>query len=819
VRIGPQLRLKFQKKFNCIVELEDLLLPEFMPLILTEKHNSIYQNISKSIYNVIVKIARGTEESDEDVALSLSYLLSRLYQKLDKVKLLETVHNSILGLVTLGVTSDKLLQFYQHVFVLIDRVEEPSLYPLLINNFSFLYTHLLKNEQFPLASACYKFTTNKLSQLFKTPDNYLLVAILEVVEWVTPGDENVFKHLPAQAHDKLKSYHARYQSTPDLQSICDFISSVAFTALQVYKKSNRWVAKMEAHLEFYAFLNDVSVIMSKTPYKCPCKGCPTRKNLNEALRTLNSVGGLGRLCITSDCEVSRTYKIEILRYLDKYIEYVAILKENNCAKWEKYWYDAGVHLYTIGAHLQQEKETEMFILYMQKFVQGVLQLEGFSSKVIGKNYLTSALNLIGDSFYESRDYEKCLLVTSLGIVSGECPKHEILRWMKAKAACRDSSIEENQDLQGLTLVSVFDKCGDELALYYPKGGFQLAPGRKIELLLYELRQYNSKWKSKVPMSSAFRELSQIADSRETAEVFLEIWGDGEMLVHETLPLLLQDTVKRVEAEKLPNKELLLSHLYFLQHKYRVKDAIVKHCDEMERTMVVAKSGPESGDPNAECDLVSSYDCLKLSRYLKMVKELNKSLELVQEWMSRRELEESEEASRLYKLLAKIGHEYRLHGHIAKSLQAWELALKVATKEQSALYKVQASGFIIEMADVRRPLVATIVTEAEQCLFALKLNKNFEELIVYFLCKAEAFLYVEFNTAYKAFRQALNYHQEYRGSSILRARVHLVEHKFVTLPCRFPVDGHKEYSLVKIHQANNCANAYYNETTSKSFFVC
>ena len=51
------------------------------------------------------------------------------------------------------------------------------------------------------------------------------------------------------------------------------------------------------------------------------------------------------------------------------------------------------------------------------------------------------------------------------------------------------------------------------------------------------------------MSAVFGELSQIASAQFTAEVFVEIWGDGDLMVHESIPRLLQDTIKRVQGDQ------------------------------------------------------------------------------------------------------------------------------------------------------------------------------------------------------------------------------------------------------------------------------
>ncbi|RZC39002.1 uncharacterized protein BDFB_009305 [Asbolus verrucosus] len=821
------MKLLIEKNcFDCIAHLENLFMPEFMPLVFTEKQLRIHLSICKSLYNVIVKTANAKEEKYKNSVLKLCYLLSALYQKTHNVsKLIESVHNCTISLATLNVEPGDLLKFYHHFLDLVDYSKEAQFFDLLINNFSFLYTHLLKVEKFDLGEACYSKTVEKMQKLYRGKVYKFLYDILEMARWINPINCDLIA-IPTKAHNSLKNYYRIYKSTANLQAICDLISSVAFTVLQYYKtNSSEWVDKsVELHSEYYRFLNDISHIMAQTPYKCHCKECPTKTNLNEASRTSNTIAGLSRLVITKRPEISRSYKMDMLRYFDKYIEHIATMKANSCVKWRSYWSQIGGHLYTLGLTSLRNKDVEMCVSFLKRFVQVLLEFEGLTPEIVEKNYLIGALGTISDAYMESKDYERCLLTTAFNIMINGAPKNEIHRWIKAKVACRESTILENGQIQELTLLSVCRKFEEEVAFYDPKKRFGVDKQKQIELLQYELKNYKWKWKSKVPMMSVYRELTDIADSSVLARVFIETWGDCDLQVHDSIPKLLQDTIKRLEVDTAVNRndqsKYQLAHLYFLQHKYRVKDTIIRHCDEMERTMMnmtktTNENEPIPPDPNEECDIVSSYDCLKLTKYLQMMKELNKSLELISELFPNFEKCDKE---KIFKLLAKIGHEYNLHSHSTRSLQAWELALKIAEVENNRLYILQAVSFILELSDVTKASVAKLVAEAEQIAdFYFAERINLEELIIYYLCKSEAYFYANFDIAYAAFRQALKLHQEFQGGSLLKARMQFLHHKFVMLPCKYQVEGHREHSLVKIHLAHNYAIKHYTENTSDSAY--
>ena len=89
----------------------------------------------------------------------------------------------------------------------------------------------------------------------------------------------------------------------------------------------------------------------------------------------------------------------------------------------------------------------MVILYLQKFIQTLLKLEGFEPKIVDRTYRVSAFNCIADAYLESQDVQKSPLLSALAIISCDSPKTDIDIWIKTKVVSRENTIEENPELQ------------------------------------------------------------------------------------------------------------------------------------------------------------------------------------------------------------------------------------------------------------------------------------------------------------------------------------------------------------------------------------
>ena len=196
----------FQKNFECIVQLRELFIPEFMPVSLTKEHHTIYESICKSIYNVIVRTIPTVDETQKSGLLRLTILQTSIHKRLGrKNSFLENVHNCLLALLMLNLSLEELIQYYHYVIKSLNSLEA-SLYPAVINNLSLLYTHLLKNEKYKLASRCYNSTCERLRSL-KGKEFGFLSDIMEIVEWVNPGNgTSVTTQTLERAHTSLNTY-------------------------------------------------------------------------------------------------------------------------------------------------------------------------------------------------------------------------------------------------------------------------------------------------------------------------------------------------------------------------------------------------------------------------------------------------------------------------------------------------------------------------------------------------------------------------------------------------------------------------------------
>ncbi|XP_044261931.1 uncharacterized protein LOC123009588 [Tribolium madens] len=806
------LKLLIEKKnWDSIVRLEQLFVPPFKPLILTEKHIAVYKNISSNIYNVIVKIVQNKDKRHMGALNDLCHLLTRICNKINnKMKLLETIHNCLIAHTILKSGPQDLLNYYEFALTQITNCDT-SFYPQILKNFTLIYTNLLKSESNGSASASYTLTQTKLKTLYPTPEFDLLGEIMQVVEWGPLEGPQM----------SLTMYQMTHNAAPFLTALCELISSVASTRLQLFKADFKlWQGGAELQQQYYNFMGAIAQILLKY-------------DIEGALRVFNTVGGLGRLAIVNS-QQSKSYKLDVLKYLDLFVENLDVFKSQS-DKWGEFWYDLGVHLYTIGVHLNK-KNDEMFEIYLRKFVQTFYKFEGLNSSIINKTYPIAALQLISENYLKCQNYEKSLLFTSLSIIFGGDRKSEIQRWILTKVEAKEHKAESK--IQQLTLISVLRKNENEIRSFLPKFD-------KIELLEFELRSYSERWKSKISMCSVLDELSHLTEPVRIGKVITEIWAGGDLPVHETFPKILCHVIERFEKVR---KCSVLAHLYYLKHKYKVKESVLKHCEEMASTLNSVNEAKPGYEPNDECDLVSSYESLKLSRYLVLIKDLEKSLDLCRKQFSntREQFSNSREqfsntceqfsnsreqfsniceqfsntceqfsnsCEHFYRLLVNIGHEYSLHGDKLRALEAWQMAYDVA---QKPVEKLESIGFIIEFCDPSQPHIRKLIDEGEAQIECVKTQKQYNELITYLLCKCEAFFDSNFEISYTAFNRISNLRKSHNLSDILTAKYYMIEHKFLTLPCDYGVQGHEEFSLVRIHQASYKATAYFNQSRCTSF---
>ncbi|XP_023311601.1 uncharacterized protein LOC108915889 [Anoplophora glabripennis] len=425
--------------------------------------------------------------------------------------------------------------------------------------------------------------------------------------------------------------------------------------------------------------------------------------------------------------------------------------------------------------------------------------------------------MVGSAFvvvsnYSVKDYKKSMALAALGIQL--CPNQRndlMVNWIKAKVAQRNAQTDEGNEVQKVTLVSAFKRFKKEME-FLTDGANLLTVNDKIDLLVFELEQYKKRWKSKVPMMCALKELCDIADLNRTVEVIVNVFGDCDLMLHEEVPKILQTTLKKYEAKvnekkiSTPQDTLFTAVLYYMHYKYCVKDTITKNAVDMERTM---------SDPSEECDIVSFYDCLNLNRYFGVMKYLNKSLELLTSFTK-------VTPSMVYNLLVKISMEYRLHRFSVKSLQALQLALKVAQFENNASNVVWAIAFIIENSDVNKSYIRYLLLIANEQLKNIEYTSmpSLKIVLTYYICKAKCLLYEDYKQAYRIFQMAdelYNAQEDKSELKIVESQLYLLHFKFVMMPCKFGIVDHKESTLLTIHLANSAIyEAYRNNKLDGSY---
>ncbi|KAJ8960558.1 hypothetical protein NQ318_013847 [Aromia moschata] len=420
----------------------------------------------------------------------------------------------------------------------------------------------------------------------------------------------------------------------------------------------------------------------------------------------------------------------------------------------------------------------------------------------------------------AKDHRTCMGFAALGVLVAY-PHHTegfVATWIKAKVGQRDAETPESQLVQRTTLASAFETFNAEIRCV-TDGLVVLTPQDRVDLLTLELEQYKKRWRSKVPMMSALKELCEAADLETSVRVIIRVFGDAEMSVHDEVPRILHKVLKMYEKDR--GDAMNLAMLYFLHYTYCVKDTISKNADEMERsTCFVSQSNepPDAipRDPTEECDIVSSYESLRLDKYSCVMKYLSRSLNLFSSTITEDFHLEILPGPMLYDTLLKISHEYRLHRHRIRSLQALQTAVKVARSLNDPSRIVECIGFLVERSDVTKSYVRDLIATADELVAEIDQSdlRPAKIVMTYHMCKARAYLYHDPEAAFGIFRAASDLYEvrEDKGElELVKCQLLLLHYRFVLMPCSLGLVDHGESTLLTVHAASAAVFEAYNKS--------
>nr|CAH7740074.1 unnamed protein product [Callosobruchus chinensis] len=774
--------------YEAVAKMEEIIFPKILPPsnLLSKKQQDIFsataQVILKSLQSI--EVPDWTVRSMCQLTFKLSFYTTDLLYSLPLVSSYmnlkmkndtrETVYNCFLKCMK----SKHLPKGYEEPFRNILHIVTSVLFPFAQTHdflgYRVLYDHIAKCGDSIFKQEEYQHLHNILRfplLLAKIDQNY------------TTSDVELCKN----SLEALDSLISSQKVRKDVVFIMDDLMKHAMAHQSV---ANTWYQlSEELQLACYNFIYDLSLFESKQDQECSCK-CSSKQTYQASSYVNRYVTTLIKSYITSG-KPTEEYHQNCCQILEKFFGYIVQLKENNCRKLESCWGFLVVSTYNVAVKLLEASSKDALIYF--KFV--INKYHEYGTKY---SAATLKYSLHGVCSLLAKDHEDLLAISALAMYL--CPDEKqtyMSIFTKAKYTMSDSK----EDFKKITLTSVFSQLKQHLS--FLSKPIELAKDEQVTLLRFELEYYRKKWKSKVAMMATFTELIAVADLDVVVQTLVDVFGDGELIVHETMPEVFSEILQRYE-ESNPMSNYNLAVMNFMSYRYKNQEARTKNIAEMERVanfLVKTKnepSGPEKEDPNEACDIVSGFDSLVLDNFINHLKFLDRALKLLSEIRCTFH-------PAAYDTLLKIYYEYRLHQYKIPALRALELALEQAELEKNAGNIMTVISFILEESDASTQLVNDLIVEADGYLSALD-QSNVEHvkiIAMYYMSRSKACLYTDYNQTVKYYKKAKQLLEKWESLdfNILRCHFNMLGHKIILLPCnQRNRPQHDDLSLLNIDLA-------------------
>nr|CAI5851941.1 unnamed protein product [Callosobruchus analis] len=566
---------------------------------------------------------------------------------------------------------------------------------------------------------------------------------------------------------------------------------------------NRWShVSEELQLACFDFIYDLSLFESKQDQDCSCK-CSSKQTYQASTYVNRYVTALIKSYITAG-NPTIEYHQKCCEILEKFFGYIVQMKENNCKKLESSWSCLIVSTYNVAVKLLEDSSKDALIYF--KFV--INKYHQFGTK-----YAASTLkySLNGICTLLTNEYEELLAVSALGIYLCPDEKQTYISIFTKNKYTMSSDTEFNEDLKKITLTAVFSQLKHHLS--FLSKPIELTKKDQVKLLRFELEYYKKKWKSKVAMMATFTELFAIADLDVVVETLVDVFGDGELMVHESMPGIFLEILQKYEESNHPAK-YNLAILNFINYRYKNQEVRTKNLAEMERVvnfLVKGKSqtsGPEKEDPNEICDIVSGFDSLALDNFINHLKFLDTALKLLSE--IRCTFHQG-----VYDTLLRIYYEYRLHQYNIPALRALELALEQAEMDNNPENIITVVSFILEESNPSKKLVNDLIVKADGYLSELDQDNitQVKIMAMYYMSRSRAYLYTDYEQTVQYYKKAKHLLEKWVSPdfNILRCHFNMLGHRIILLPCsQENRPQHDELSLLNVELAVKTLFEEYGE---------
>lgn len=583
------------------------------------------------------------------------------------------------------------------------------------------------------------------------------------------------------------------------QELGNKLQAMMITVMNYYKSSgsSRLMNISESlQVQMLTCICSLSEIESQACIKCSC-GCLVTVNSYQSFKTCQIIISFVELSFNLP-QLSSSYHEKIVTMLSKFADKIIYLNKYQCKNWKIAWSTLGTSVYNLAVQLYKKKN-EKALHYFYFFLKHFLVFENDNvENIIKRKVLSSSLQAVCS--LNSNDYAKCMAFCALGIyLCKEQGDYFMSLWITTKHTLKGKNVE----IQLVTLAQAFEKFSMELSVVIKSANF-LKKEDAINLLIFELEQYKLKWKSKIPMMTVLKELvNHISNVEKIVEIIGNTFGDSDLIFHDDVLEIAGTALKQVEGKSSKynvHSNLVLSILYFLNYKCRMKRTILRQAEEMEQTLKVIpiKKTSVNKDPNEEFDIVSTYENLKLDKYLNNIKYLNSAVELIGKYLA--DILNNGDKFGLYHILMHIAFEYSLIGNRFEVIKALNFAVKIAQNNNEPQNIIHSISFLIEHSDVRKDCIVQLISCADEAIKKISKSKStIKTFLIYYICKAKAFLYEDPKESFRNYtivQDILNNNNYGDYFDHIRNKLLYLKLKYLTIPCSILPDLHKE-NLVDI----------------------
>ncbi|XP_060527545.1 uncharacterized protein LOC132702784 [Cylas formicarius] len=752
-----------QENLELLSSMESIVIPTFLydiHLSLNEKAAFTYEQITNILLNYFINYGKkGTTEYSVQLIELHKVIIKGCIKLLNPTKMLNSAYKCVKILTILNTASSQL----QKVCVYFLEMLPPSALVNSLDNTVRLVSILEHIFEYLIGAG----SLLEVNSLLSTTKFYLANEKIENI-W------NVFEFLKIFStvnEAETKSIGKwRYSMETFKQQDREFFGKIlqklympliALMKFYVSDGVNEWMAcPREFVTELVACLTWISYCFTELDAECSCQ-CGLQLNYYGSLKLGSLISFLSKIYVEYNRNLSCDFYQCAKRSAFSFMEYLKILKAHKCEKWINLWRELGIHIYNIGTALYAQNNI-VFEDFFVCFLKYSIKYEGRSPTILDTEMCESSFNTLCRKRFSSGDYETAMAFAALYCLLYHKQRNNVFQnyWAKSKVELKQHNDRSN--IQQLTLVAALGKYHTSLeCITDPR--LLLTRDAKVDLLSFEIERYKAIWKSRESMMAAFKQLTETADLLTVSKVFVAVYSDFDVPLHDEMDELIQKLIEKFEAHIKNNKDLFfkvsLATLYFYHYKCSSKDIIKTHVKEMERTMRIEESSnkrsidPIPKDPNDECDIVSAYESLMINRHCKMIDILNKGLNILAH-LAQEKITDMVIANTCHALLLAFALEYRLHFFSLRKTQVYELSLRFAEIVGDEIKLLYSISYLIEAGDANKKLLQELVFKGDA--LAKRLEQFCEKdlsnkvLITYYICKAKAYLHTDEAISYNAY---------------------------------------------------------------------